>query len=312
MAATAVVVVHGVIPHPPYDMQDQCAANLAKQLREQTKADWVYDVWEPPNAAAENSWTPLRSVTRVYDCHNRTVTAASATGEYYDVIEAYWSPLDKGKTTAVRVIVWILSAAFLPLNTAARYIASAQKKRFDIAYVSGALALALAALLGSLWFAALSLATVAHAVTTTDNPVTNVGAALWDLISVTSIEGLPTLAKVLTPVVIAWTAVGFVGAFLIFQAIKALLWLRGNWSSFKPADSQRWRRVGIDVALLAIGIALLLAAAILSGRDVHHQRALAYFVLSTGSFVLLAHAAAVVLREFLRRRSNLHGSGPEL
>ena len=287
MAATAVVVVHGVIPHPPYDMQDQCAANLAKQLHEKTKADWVCDVWEPPNAAAKNTWTPLRSVTRVYDCRNHTVTAANVTGDYYDVIEAYWSPLDKGKTTAARLISWMLSAVFLPLNTAARYVASARKKRFDIAYVGAALILALAALVSSLWFAALSLATMAHAITTTAKPVAGVWDALGNLLGVTSIEGLSKLATGLTPVVIAWTAVGFAGAFLVFQAIKALLWLRGNWSSFKTGDDQRWLRFWADVALFGIGIALLFAAAILSGGDVHHQRAFAYFILCTGSFVFL-------------------------
>lgn len=106
-------------------MQDHCAENLSTQLGTLTGKAWSCDVWEPPNPVGNTTYVPTRSVTRVHEAND---PADDPQRDCYDVIEGYWSPLDKGKTTASSVIAWILRSVFIPLNTAARYIASRDKK----------------------------------------------------------------------------------------------------------------------------------------------------------------------------------------
>jgi hypothetical protein len=299
MAATAVVVVHGVVPHPPYDMQDQCAAQLVERLPTQEGLKWTADVWQPPVAgkpdpSSQNAWTPLRTITRVYqtpatpanpDEATPKHTADNAAGDFYDVIEAYWSPLDKGKTTAARVISWMLQAIFLPLNTTARYIASTKKKWFDLGYVGYAFSAALVLLVGAGLLAALSLAAMTNEAgikcqaPSACDPV-SLGQAFHALLDISS------LGQLLSTVVLLFVAVGFAGAFLCVQAIKAALWLSANWSAFK-GDSQRIERVGTDVAVFMLGVALLAFAAYFPTRTWAHKFIIVYFVLSAGSFALL-------------------------
>ncbi len=302
MATTAVVVVHGVIPHPPYDMQDQCAAQLVQRLPTQVGLKWTCDVWQPPVAekhdpSSQNAWTPLRTITRVYqtsatpanpdepDEASPKHTADNAAGDFYDVIEAYWSPLDKGKTTPARVISWMLQAIFLPLNTTARYIASTKKKWFDLRYVGYAFSIALVLLVGTALLAALSLAAMANEIGaecdagSACDPV-SLGQAFHALLDISS------LGQLLSPVVLLFVGVGLAGAFLCVQALKAALWLWANWSAFKR-DSQRIKRVETDAAVFIAGAILLLVAAYFPTSTWAHRFIIVYFVLSAGAFVLL-------------------------
>jgi len=55
----------------------------------------------------------------------------------YEVIEAYWSPLDKNKTTAASVASWLLTTIFRPINTTAYYLPGVLKWPSDIAFILG-------------------------------------------------------------------------------------------------------------------------------------------------------------------------------
>lgn len=277
MSATAVIVVHGVVPQPPYDMQDQCADQIASYLNSSLGVQtWTYDVWQPPNPAALNTWSPMRSVSRVYERLSPNTTAAAPPGECYDVIEAYWSPIDKGKTIAARVISWMLRTIFLPLNTAARYIASAQKKAFDICYVGAALVLAIGLLVVSAWFAALSLAAMSNELT---------GSTIAPWAALATVLDPSGLGRILNAATIWYCGVGLVGGFLLFQALKAALWLFANRDAQGMDRQQLWSRYYAIATLLVVGIILELYVGIAPTQDRAHPFIIVYFLLSSASFI---------------------------
>jgi hypothetical protein len=165
MKRIAIVAVHGVIPHPKHGFQDEVATALRDRLNLEARAGkppaatpqaatarqqrgpdregagqprgtddevWAMDVVFPTiEAGAKDPVGALRSsIVRVHKASEPD--GAKPQDDYYDVIEAYWSPLDKGRTNAASVLTWLLKTVFEPLNTTARYGAWPAKKRSDV------------------------------------------------------------------------------------------------------------------------------------------------------------------------------------
>lgn len=143
---TAVVVVHGVCPHPRYEIQDEFAAGLCDELnaRRHLGASWNMGVQWPTISGGEPAADKVRaSALRVY---------ADAGQDTFDVFEGYWSPIDKNQTTPFKVLSWLLRSLFAPLNGYARIWASPWKTLFDIGYLSCALLLVAVALSACVFF----------------------------------------------------------------------------------------------------------------------------------------------------------------
>ncbi|HEY1682151.1 MAG TPA: hypothetical protein VGF98_10980 [Candidatus Tumulicola sp.] len=152
--AIAVIVVHGVMPHPRYEIQDFAASNLLKELQVDPYwgqgRTWKSSVYNRPDPKVEKSYMPKPTISRV-----QTVGIDAEPTPYFDVIESYWSPLDKGKTSFISVAAWLLRSVFVPLNTSAHYAARFWKTVYDFGLIFSGIIAVVAFLLGAL------LATVA-------------------------------------------------------------------------------------------------------------------------------------------------------
>ncbi len=261
-----IVVVHGVIPHPRYAIQDQTAAELVLRLNQRDNSAgspnaWVVDVLNPPPAhplasppspppSPPASVVPKTTLSRV---HRATAPGAPSDGDVFDVVEAYWSPLDKNKTTYRSVLAWLLRTVFTPLNTTARYMASWSKSGFDIGYVGLAALLAVGSLVAALWLALHALQAL---VVITARPGTTPSfATLWEIL------GQPTqLAKALTVRAGIILAVGAVGAFLLAQALKGIISVLRQRAKLAEIPVQLWSRIAVIVLLLVLAAAGLLTA----------------------------------------------------
>ena len=67
-----------------------------------------------PRGSADSQ--PLPTISRVHVQGDVDGTS----NPFIDVVEAYWSPMDKGLTSAMGVLTWLLRALFVPLNTTAK------------------------------------------------------------------------------------------------------------------------------------------------------------------------------------------------
>lgn len=133
----AVVVVHGVRPHPRYATQDELGEQLAKALNRTAGATTAKGPWRSSVTYPQNqSEGTLPTITRV--------SRQSPNSDIYDVIEAYWSPLTKHKASAFSVLSWLYRNVLVPANTDARLETPPPKMAFDLAYVGGAVLLAVA------------------------------------------------------------------------------------------------------------------------------------------------------------------------
>jgi hypothetical protein len=99
-------------------------------------------VLNPGNVLPHGADEPRPTISRVHRRDDED--PANPSDSYFDVMEAYWSPISKGRTNWLWVVNWILKIVFVPLNTTARYHASWQKQFFDYGYIGGALLLACA------------------------------------------------------------------------------------------------------------------------------------------------------------------------
>jgi pimeloyl-ACP methyl ester carboxylesterase len=238
-----IVIVHGVLPHPRYEIQDLCAEQLANALGD----DWTYSVVDLPDASVATTRDPRSSISRV----RHVGDDADAPGQpFFDVIEAYWSPLDKGKATFVGILAWLVRTVFVPLNTTARYMSSRGKTVFDAGLIVAGMVLVIAALLGALLAAVFGYGVL----------LPTAAPDFW-----MSIEALltepRTLLTALNPSALAALAYGLSGAFLLVQALKAALGMldpaQRNAARRRPA--QRRER---SLLLWGVGIAgaLILAS----------------------------------------------------
>lgn len=210
----AVVVVHGVAAHPRYEFQDQVSGLLCERLNgeERSKDAWSVDVLNPPGLLPPGADQPRPTISRVH----RTDDPANAPQKaFYDVIEAYWSPIDKGKTNWFFILRWLLRSTFTPLNTTARYVASFAKQFFDYCFIGGSLALAFLLFGISLAYVWVSFTTVLRV---TGLIQTTSSAGVLDALNanVATTVGLPLK-------IVAWLAVGVIGAYVSTQAAKAIV-----------------------------------------------------------------------------------------
>ena len=86
-----IVVVHGVIPHPRYEIQDECAANLRNELNNDANwkglGKWVTSIYNSPDPTVEKTLKPHPTTSRVrLDGDNPN----NPQGPYFDVIESYF------------------------------------------------------------------------------------------------------------------------------------------------------------------------------------------------------------------------------
>jgi hypothetical protein len=237
----AIVAVHGVAPHPRYEFQDQVAGDLCARLNERDGADtWTLEVINPHDVLEPGIDDPLPTTTRIL--HTGDV-AMQPKNTFFDVIEAYWSPIDKGETNWFWVLLWILRSVFAPFNTTARIHAPFNKQVFDFSFIGGALLLSFALFGVSIvmvWESAIRLATI-----TGISQRTTVGEAIGALnANVKSPTGHPII-------VVVWLLVGIVGAFLIGQALAAIA---KTWVQRKALAKHRaaiWHRA-LAIAIVAV------------------------------------------------------------
>jgi hypothetical protein len=213
-AHVAIVCVHGVASHPRYEFQDQVSGLLCEQLNESVDAGdaWVVDVVNPGNVMQHGGEEPLPTISRVHRASDED--PASPDGSFFDVIEAYWSPISKGGTNWLWVVNWILKVVFVPLNTTASYNATWQKQFFDYGYIGGALLLSFALFavsLSAVWQSFVRVLTVTGLIKNTNpNDVINTLNT-----NATVPGGVPIK-------ILVWLFVGVVGGFLVGQALSAI------------------------------------------------------------------------------------------
>jgi hypothetical protein len=143
---SAVIIVHGIGPLDRYQIQDQFAAELRDALNTETDEErnqrfngeppprlgqWHADVIWPPVRRNEELEGVRPSAVRVH-CDNNGKDVLDEPS--MDVFEGYWSPVDKGQTTAFRVLSWLMRSIFSPIaNT--KIAAPGLKTTHDIAFV---------------------------------------------------------------------------------------------------------------------------------------------------------------------------------
>jgi pimeloyl-ACP methyl ester carboxylesterase len=239
---TALVVVHGVAPHPRYEFQDQCAAALRDHLNDRAGAQWVVDVLNPPNVLQPGNDDPQPTISRVRredDDSNRPSAA------YFDVTEAYWSPIDKGHTNALSVVAWILKIVFVPFNTTARIDASWQKQFFDYTFIGGALLLAFALFalsIDSVWQSLVRVAAVTGVLSRS-----NAGEVLSALNGNVNAPGHIPVA------IVTWLLLGTIGAFLVGQGVAALFRTWQQRKALAENTGAVWHRALAIAVLLLVG-----------------------------------------------------------
>ena len=153
-------------------------------------------------------------------------------GDSIDVIEAYWSPINKGHTHWFSVLSWLAGAIFTPLDTTARLIAPAKKTLFDYAYIGGALVLAFA-LFG------LSLYAVVH-----------YGMSLL------SVTGLSNGGAVTAGMM--WLLIGSFGGYLVAQALRGLATIISQRTELAGTPSALVHRTIAIAVLTLVGSVLIL------------------------------------------------------
>jgi pimeloyl-ACP methyl ester carboxylesterase len=271
-----VVVVHGVQPHPRYEIQDLCAQQLATALAADpfwsTVAHgkpWVFSVLDPEDTDVAKTCQPLPTISRVRVDGNNPQAPADP---YFDIIEAYWSPLDKGKATFAGILAWLLQTIFVPLNTTARYMSSRGKTLFDVGLVVLGILAVVGGLLGALFLAVLSLEQL-----TSSN---DFSATLWKVLDE------KTLLAAFTPAKLAVLAFGLAGAYLAVQAMKAGLGALGQLSELTGRHrAQGVARLRLIVITLLVGAAMLIAMAYVPAFGPVSGWVAVWFVLAAGAFV---------------------------
>jgi hypothetical protein len=243
----AIVAVHGVAPHPRYEFQDQVSGLLCSRLNERDGAGtWTLDVVNPTGVLEPGTDDPLPTTSRVVQIGD---TLLEPKGTFYDVIEAYWSPIDKGETNWFWVLQWILRSVFAPFNTTARIHAPFAKQVFDFAFIGGALLISFVLFgvsLVTVWQSALRITAI-----TGLTKRSSVGEALGALSqNVTSPTGHPI-------VVVVWLVVGIAGAFLVGQAFGAIF---KTWVQRKALARNRgaiWHRALAILIVAILGVAMV-------------------------------------------------------
>ncbi|MDP9025530.1 MAG: hypothetical protein M3N13_09175 [Candidatus Eremiobacteraeota bacterium] len=248
----ALVVVHGVDRHPRYAFQDECAGDLSKRLNEADRSDtWVIDVINPGHVLPPGEDDPRPTISRV---HHKDDDPTNPKGTYFDVMEAYWSAIDKGRTNWLFVVAWVLRVVFVPFNTTARLNSSTQKQIFDYCYIGGALALSF-----GLFFVSITAAWQAFLQILGATGILRSSAAGDVLLALNANANAPGGVPVK---IVVWLFVGFLGSFFLSQALTAI------WKIFEQRKALRnnpdaiWHRAFAIAVLIVSGAALVYAMAV--------------------------------------------------
>ena len=246
-----VVAVHGVIPQQRYGFQDQVASQLCTALNALSgnSNDWLTTVvFQSPaeengEVAPSSDPTDTPTISRVHRANE--TDPQEPLHDFFDVREAYWSPIDKGKTTGFNVLRWLLTTIFLPINDTARYTELFQKVAWDIGYLVAMAVLGIASLLAALLLGVWALG------------ATPLGpGAVQDITSALAVLSNPTgfLSK-LSPQVIGALIAGVVGGYLAAQTIRACWSLAHNARRLLSSDPiQLTSRIVAVVIMLALSI----------------------------------------------------------
>ena len=207
----AIVAVHGVAPHPRYEFQDEVAGDLCARLNERDGAPrWELRVINPRGVLQPGQDDPHPTISRVLQAGD---DERSPQRSFFDVIEAYWSPIDKGATNWVWVLGWILRSVFVPFNTVARIRAPWTKQVFDYSFIGGALVIAFVLFglsLTAVWLSAVNVLTITGLIAHS-----SVGEAITVLNGNAAAPGGGSVK------IVVWLFVGIAGAFLLGQALAA-------------------------------------------------------------------------------------------
>lgn len=248
----AIVCVHGVAPHPRYEFQDQVSGLLCQRLNEAIDGDrFVVDVLNPGNVLPHGADEPRPTISRVHRRDDED--PANPSDSYFDVMEAYWSPISKGRTNWLWVVNWILKIVFVPLNTTARYHASWQKQFFDYGYIGGALLLACALFFVSLTAVWQSFLRVIAVTGLLERPVQEFVNTLNT--NANAPGGVPIL-------IVVWLFVGLIGAFLIGQAFAAIVKLIVQRKALRNSGNAFLHRLISIAVLIELGVAFVYAMAL--------------------------------------------------
>lgn len=218
--------------------------------REGKKA-WTLEVVNPRGVLGPDEDDPLPTTSRVRRVGD---DLADPKQSFFDVIEAYWSPIDKGATNWLSVLMWILNAVFAPFNTAARVEAPFAKQFFDYGFIGGALVLAFVLFgvsITAVWLSGVHVLTITGLMT---------GSTLGQAITVLNANAsAPGGARIK---IVVWLLVGIVGAFMVGQALEAILktWVQRKALQKNPAAI--WHRALAIGLLVVIGGALIYAMAV--------------------------------------------------
>ena len=274
-----VVAVHGVIPQIRFGFQDEVATRLVRALKAQKNGhDWKWTVVLPRNGDANA--TDIPTISRV---HRVDDNPTSPQHDFFDVHEAFWSPIDKGRTSFASIAGWLLKTVFAPFNTFARYREWPLKVTWDIAYVLLATAIAVFLMLFAAMQAANGMryllckignaqgATLPHIVCPAPTPPT-FPTLFHQILSIFHAETWRTMfdwntlfamsalllspvnfVKALTPTATVALVCGLIGSYLAWQAFRSL------WFVLKGIIQGRHDRLSIASRLIAI--ALLVASA---------------------------------------------------
>jgi hypothetical protein len=252
--AIGVVVIHGVMPQPRYGIQDLAARNLRLALKKDVQwgacGDWTSRVTNLKDQGVAQTLIPDPTISRV---QIGDAEAPPPQTPYFDVIESYWSPLDKGKTTFALVSSWILQTLFVPLNTTARYASPAVKTFYDFGLIVGGVAVVVALLIGAFVCAMTALNGLILKAGTCVSVCPTVWEILTDPVSLTQVFSWWTLGVL---------AIAAIGAFLIAQAVKAGLSAIGQKSELQLHAAQRSDRWWLILIAFLVGALLLTASAL--------------------------------------------------
>jgi hypothetical protein len=247
MAKRAVVAVHGIGQHQPYEMSSALAQGLVRIARERGVVAAVEEIVPAPLPGG------APSPGRIY----RIVTSADP-DTFVDLYEAYWAPLTAGLTSFAGIVWWLFLNTFIPSRLLAR---PTVKTLFDVGV--SALTLAIIGAAYYLLFGAFLQTTsaVARAVA---NPGASLGAggalaalaapaaaapvylpnvsldfgrgvagtaASWHILSAgwsaparlpLGVLSIDTLGRILSPVTLVWLLATAAGVYALFQFVYRL------------------------------------------------------------------------------------------
>ena len=254
--SVGIVVVHGVIPHPRYEIQDACAANLSAALNDdpewKTYGTWVASILNPEVPKIEDTLHPLPTVGRVRLSGD---DANAPQLPHFDVMEAYWSPLDKGKATFTGVVSWLLRTVFVPLNTTARFLSRRDKTTYDVTFVALGILVVVSLLAGAL---AATITALNHLLLKAGSSGAESTKSAWQLVLDPS-----KIGSVFSWRVLAVLALGLAGAYLIAQAGKGILAMAGQRNQLKQHPVQRADRWRLIIMVAVAGLSMLALAGLL-------------------------------------------------